>query len=155
MTFYEEDLTGQNNSLVKDFSGLSNNLKSAYVEVNVKTRTVSVRAIDSFGLEPAFIKIDVEGFELGVLQGARQTIARSLPVVMVEVQADHKDIFEYFESLGYLMFDDMMRELQKPGELRMNVFCLHKTAHAELMKQLRSEFLIDSKQNLSERGRPL
>ena len=145
MTLYEEDLTGQNNSLVKDFSGLSNNLKQAHVQANVKPRTVSVRAIDSLGIAPAFIKIDVEGFELGVLEGARETISNSFPVVMVEVQADHKDIFEYFERLGYLMFDDSMRELQKPDELRLNVFCLQETAHAELIERLRSEALIGSK----------
>lgn len=40
--------------------------------------------LDSFGLSPSFIKIDVEGYEIPVLHGARDTLMRSKPVVMFE-----------------------------------------------------------------------
>lgn len=44
---------------------------------------VPVRTVDSLGLKPAFIKIDVEGFEPEVLLGATQTLATG-PIVMFE-----------------------------------------------------------------------
>lgn len=44
-----------------------------------------IRSLDSFGLERCdFIKIDVEGAEGAVLQGASATIARARPVLSVE-----------------------------------------------------------------------
>jgi FkbM family methyltransferase len=50
------------------------------IEVNVAT-------LDSFELSDiAFIKIDVEGHELSVLRGAVETIARSRPNLLVEVE---------------------------------------------------------------------
>jgi len=44
---------------------------------------VPVRTVDSLGLRPSFIKIDVEGFEPQVLRGAAQTLAAG-PIVMFE-----------------------------------------------------------------------
>lgn len=46
---------------------------------------VEVRTLDLFDLECVdLLKIDVEGFELFVLQGGRQTIKRCKPVIVVE-----------------------------------------------------------------------
>jgi FkbM family methyltransferase len=45
---------------------------------------VLAKKIDSLGLAPAFIKIDVEGFEHLVLEGARETISKHSPVIMFE-----------------------------------------------------------------------
>jgi len=43
--------------------------------------------LDSLTLEPIrFIKIDVEGFEEEVLQGARATIARDRPMLLIEIE---------------------------------------------------------------------
>ena len=48
--------------------------------------TVAVACIDGLGLPRAdFLKIDVEGMELEVLDGATATIARDRPVLLVEV----------------------------------------------------------------------
>lgn len=46
--------------------------------------SVPVITLDSFGLRPDFIKIDVEGMELDVLLGAETTIRAHHPVVMFE-----------------------------------------------------------------------
>ena len=133
---YEEDLTGQNNSMVRDFAGLKENMDRAYVETKVRAQKVPVRAIDSLSISPQFIKIDVEGFEWSVLQGAVVTIEKHSPVLMVEVQADREDIFSFFTARDYLMFDDMMQPLRVSGGLQRNVFCFHSEAHLELVERL-------------------
>ena len=48
--------------------------------------TIPVVVIDNFlpKLKPSFIKIDVEGFEFNVLRGARETIIKNKPVVLIE-----------------------------------------------------------------------
>lgn len=49
-----------------------------------------VRTLDSFGFRNvSFIKIDVEGAEDMVLQGARATIQRNRPVILIEIQGGH------------------------------------------------------------------
>lgn len=56
-----------------------------------------------------FIKIDVEGFELDVLEGATKTINKFRPTMMVEIYQpwcekvgfDSKDIFDFFVQRDY------------------------------------------------------
>lgn len=43
-----------------------------------------VLPLDTYGFNPDFIKIDVEGMEFDVLQGGRQTILENKPVIMLE-----------------------------------------------------------------------
>lgn len=50
-------------------------------------KEVEVRTLDSFEFQHVdFIKIDVEGFEPGVIEGARETILRCRPVMVVEAK---------------------------------------------------------------------
>ena len=53
-----------------------------------------------------FIKIDVEGHEREVIEGAVNTIKTFMPNLQVEIEQRHlnspiQDVFEYIESLGY------------------------------------------------------
>jgi FkbM family methyltransferase len=48
-----------------------------------RTRITTV-PLDSFGLKPSIIKIDVEGHEIQVLKGLQDTIAKYRPYLMVE-----------------------------------------------------------------------
>jgi len=69
---------------------------------------VAVKRLDDFRFPNiGFIKMDVEGFELEVLKGARETIQQNLPVMFIEIeQRHHKDIpipsiFQVILDLGY------------------------------------------------------
>lgn len=74
----------------------------------VEGQTVAVVNIDSLGLNPDFIKIDVEGYEFDVLRGARDTLEQYRPVLMVEEnhlckRYGHKesDASDFLLSIGY------------------------------------------------------
>ena len=75
----------------------------------IRIGPVARRAIDSLELtDISFIKIDVEGYELQVLEGARETLTRCRPLVLVEQGGNEEKHFgrrrneasEFLESLG-------------------------------------------------------
>jgi FkbM family methyltransferase len=55
--------------------------------------------VDSLRLSPSFIKIDVEGHEREVLEGAKETLLRSRPALLVEVI--HSEVIPFLSELGY------------------------------------------------------
>jgi FkbM family methyltransferase len=72
------------------------------VETITLDKFVAMKRIPAVG----FIKIDVEGHEMNVLQGAQSVIARMHPVLQVEIEQRHHDksvkaIFDEIESWGY------------------------------------------------------
>jgi FkbM family methyltransferase len=66
---------------------LAGNLKNSHSQFERQSVIkVEVRTLDSFALKGVqFIKIDVEGSELEVLAGARETIARDHPGLLLEL----------------------------------------------------------------------
>ena len=69
---------------------------------------VPMRTLDSYGLENVdFLKIDVQGGEMAVLEGAEDTLRRCEPVIMVEVPKTvrHKLMKQSFDcdTLQFLM----------------------------------------------------
>lgn len=59
----------------------------------------AVRRLDELGLDPALIKVDVQGFERQMLLGARETLRRARPALLVE-GPDGLTV-EYLHGLGY------------------------------------------------------
>jgi FkbM family methyltransferase len=77
-------------------------------QVGAEVRVASTR-LDDLELSPSYVKIDVEGQEAAVLAGGAQTVARSRPVVQVEIlrpATGHRrpllqQLLAQFEDLGY------------------------------------------------------
>lgn len=73
----------------------------------VREIDVTMARLDDMNLpDPAFIKIDVEGHELAVLEGARALLARARPVLVMEMEDRHAPgkraaILEFLTRLGY------------------------------------------------------
>lgn len=57
-----------------------------------------LRRLDDFNLTPAFIKIDVQGFERNVLMGGLETLKRCGPLLMVE---DSSALVPLLAGLGF------------------------------------------------------
>lgn len=68
-------------------------------DVDWRTTSIEVVTLDSFGFTPGLVKIDVEGGEPGVLDGARATL-RALPVIVVE-RGLRPEVRFRLEPLGY------------------------------------------------------
>lgn len=77
---------------------------------------IEVIAIDDLGVNPDLIYLDVQGDELGVLEGAAETLERCKPVVALEHDrkyvAERGDAAAYLSSLGYT-------ELERYGQDRI------------------------------------
>lgn len=78
--------------------------------VNARDQQVELRTLDSYKYkEVSFIKIDVEGHELRVIEGAEKTIESLKPAILVEIEQRHNnmaidDVFRKVTSLGYKGF---------------------------------------------------
>ena len=90
-------ISNQTASLRADTAGAG-----AHLEVPVAARRLDDEKVGDVG----FIKIDVEGFERAVIEGASDTIRRCRPVLLVEIEekntgAPPERTIEWIESLGY------------------------------------------------------
>jgi FkbM family methyltransferase len=58
----------------------------------VQDTQVNIRRLDDLAIHNiSFIKIDVEGYELEVFEGGKETISREKPVIMIEIWGRVKD----------------------------------------------------------------
>lgn len=73
---------------------------------NVKTETLDSYC-KRYNIEPAFLKIDVEGNELKFFQGGIEILKKFKPKIIVEIEARHIgtervfETFKFLELLGY------------------------------------------------------
>lgn len=97
--------------------------------LNIKKTTCEIRKLDDFDLRPYFIKIDVQGYELEVLQGAKNTIKTQLPILLIESLEDH--CVDFLKEFGYQFYHYRQGALHS-GKGHPNTFCLHLENHSEL-----------------------
>jgi len=138
LPLYIENLTGQNNSLVRDFSTLRENEAAAHVRATRSTLDVSVITLDAFvsdrNLHPEFIKVDVEGFEYEVVRGMSALLQAHRPRLMVEVQRNKAEVFQALTNVGYVPFTPSGRRLRDAMELPLNTFFVHAADHVGISK---------------------
>jgi FkbM family methyltransferase len=93
-SFYREKMISQ---ICSDMDLVENEVSTIVNEVNFNT-------IDNLGIEPFFIKIDVEGAELEVLNGSLNVINKCNPVILVEIQnrSSYLAIKELLSVYGYV-----------------------------------------------------
>lgn len=139
-SFFEEQLTGQNNTLLSEYHVFEENCERAFTDCSYSAREVETLRLDSFvserDWEVDFIKIDVEGAELLALQGAKATLASSLPVLTVEVTDHQEAVFSALQTLGYCLFTDTGRSLVSARDDFLNVCAMHPEKHAQLLAKL-------------------
>jgi FkbM family methyltransferase len=103
-TFMSDPITGSTGSLEQGESFIG----KYYGQQSVAT-TVTLKTVDELIAEglaaPDFLKIDVEGHEWSVLQGARQMLARHRPILMIEVTAHAAEIGALLAELNYVLAD--------------------------------------------------
>lgn len=137
-TLFVEDLTGQNNSLVPGFEGLAVNSDAAGLQVTVTPVVVAVTTLDAhFAEPPDFIKIDVEGYELPVLRGARTILREHQPLLTVEIQADQDSIRRLADDHGYAVLDESLVEIPWDAPWSGNSFWFHRERRATRLMTLR------------------
>lgn len=79
------------------------NIGSTQISLS-ESGTIPVKSIDSIGIKEHIdlIKIDVEGFEIKVIEGCLNTIERDRPYIMIEIQNENFDrIIELLSPMGY------------------------------------------------------
>jgi FkbM family methyltransferase len=74
-------------------------------KLTVSSRKVPLVRLDDLGLEPDFIKIDVQGFEHRVLVGGMETIRKCRPVIMAETVRHGSDAYKIMQPLGYRLVE--------------------------------------------------
>ena len=95
---------GFTNSLDREFLISFESNQSQNISSKVKVIKVDVDTLDNIckGQDfcPTFLKIDVEGAELEVLEGATN-ILKSINALMVEITLHKKEIFQLLEKYGF------------------------------------------------------
>jgi len=117
ITVHEVALTNKNSGTIgiQDHPEHGGHNYAVYDEKQIKKAQhvvqVPARTIDSYNFEDVdVIKIDVEGSELMVMQGARDTITRCRPAIQVEIVPkqcgaygyDPQALYDFFADLDYV-----------------------------------------------------
>lgn len=101
---------------------------SENIQFTFSAQSVEARTLDSFDLQPLAIKIDVEGYERAVIEGALETIDRCCPMLVIEMN-NQMEFLPLLKSLGYefYRFDSNLNRLIQISmrETYLNVICLH------------------------------
>lgn len=89
--------------------------------LHIQKKNCELTTLDSFGFQPCFIKIDVQGFELQVLKGGENTLKMYRPVLLIE--AITPEIKSYLSDLDYDFYTFDTNEMIK-GTGYLNTFCM-------------------------------
>lgn len=132
--FYEDALSGAAGTLQLDVRG---GFVSTHYHVVPSKITVKTVTLDQMVLQhgaPDFIKIDVEGAELSVFEGASNLIETSHPAIMFECDSRDLKIMDILARAGYVLFD--FSTLKKTDVLLHNILALHGEKHKDIISAI-------------------
>lgn len=104
-----------------------------------KTVTVKTFRIDDLGLtDVTFMKVDVEGHEISVLEGAMELLKRDRPTILLEAEERHhpgavRSVRELLEPLNY---EGFMLERGTLGSIRHFDPAIHQSTEAAAARSL-------------------
>ena len=75
--------------------------------------------VDHFSIKPKFIKADVEGEGLKLLEGAKQTIIKYRPVISIAIYHSYDEFFEIYEYMR--QFPNYLFEFHSENDNRMSM----------------------------------
>ena len=102
-----------------DFDGSIDHatFKKSSLSPSIQSTTID-NIVNSYDKKIGFFHVDVEGFELAVLKGAKRVIERDLPVICFELHISKEksnEIFEFLRIHNYRIF--MINEILKGCDL--------------------------------------
>lgn len=105
--------------------------KESYVTHKVPSETID-NLVKTHGLQPGFVKIDVEGAEKRVFDGAKDTIREHRPVVLSEISdkllrkngSSAVEVFSFFESQSYKIVNPMKPHKEVNSDYNGDILCL-------------------------------
>ncbi len=112
------------------------------VEVDTLDRLVGTSQIPV----PDFIKIDVEGYELEVLQGSQQTIADHHPVLFIEIHGHtvgallNEAVMKFLGTNGYQVYHvetGSHAQLDRYEFVNGHVYCVHESSRINPVPELK------------------
>lgn len=139
-TFYLENITGQSNSLVKDYRVTKKIHSKTFVEMKKNEVQVETIRIDDFVQmnnisRIDFIKIDIEGAEYLAIKGMPNVLATLKPTMMIEVTENHEALFNLLKDNGYFFIDEFSNKVEDKKAFYGNLFCFH-TSKTEMANRL-------------------
>lgn len=104
-TFLQDDLTSATGTLeTENKPWVEQYLNGSAKKIFVNTTTID--EVITNPPTPSFVKIDVEGHELEVLQGAKKILNQEKPVLLVEsFPPKQKKVIRYLQNIDYQIFD--------------------------------------------------
>ncbi len=119
---------GKNKGIIElsTTTATSNTLPMEWEEKMTQKLSIPIITLDQFMVESKvsgcdLIKIDVDGIEFEILEGAVQLINTYQPIVIVETNNDQR-IIEHMEKLDYIALDGFLKPLKSGNRLPPNAF---------------------------------
>ena len=119
----------------KGFSNQGASLSSIKVQGEHKRISIEAKCLDEYNfLDVDFIKIDVEGHEHEVIEGAQETIKKFKPTMVIEMEEKHnripiEDQISSVEKLGYKCCVLINEKIIQIEEIDLNKFHRNPTSN--------------------------
>ena len=98
-------------------------------KLSIKKVNCQIRKLDEFQLNPYFIKIDIQGYELDALQGGYHTLNTHKPILLIE--SISTEVIEFLEQFDYQFFSFSNDKFNK-GIGKLNTYCITEEKFDEL-----------------------